>query len=556
MDNIYTNECDAILYDSGGEGVEYGLNENFTFTVETGAPINVEFLEEVCIETDFDFLFIYDGLDDTAPLLAEITGFDFIPASLLANSGAVTFVFTSDGSAGYCGFNLQWSTNATQPIPPAVDLPLIPACNSNLIDVEFSFPIGCTYLFPDSATVNGDFPIDVNTVTFDCIDDSTSIATLQLDDPIEVNCDYLVDLVIGMPDECDSIWVYHVSTSFIQDQCSFDATITQEPEEICSGQCTNIEVITEGCFTYSYEWTPALPPTAGPHEVCPIVNTTYSVEITEVETGNSEVFSIDIDVTNAGIDYPDGSLCQSEPGFEIPVSQEDGLWYGQGIQDEETGFFEPDSALTGQNTLYYVLSPTCYDSVIIDIIPIDAGLTTAACPGSPPFNLGGVPLGGVWSGDYTMIDGTFDPQVAGTYEAEYAINGCTDIVTINVEDILGSFDPQDLCQSIWEDTLDFEPFGGTWSGPGITDDYYGVFDPESAPPGTFDLIYEINGCSQILEMTIREIDTGQRGRTSCPEQDPYIPFGDFAPAGGFWEGTGIIDDQTGMYDPSIVPDDT
>ena len=556
MSDFYTNECDAILFDSGGDGAEYGLNENLTFTVETGDPINIQFLEEVCIETDFDFLYVYDGLDDTAPLLAEISGFDFIPTSLIANSGAVTFVFTSDGSAGYCGFRIQWSTNATPPIPPTIDIPLLSACNSSQIDIEFSFPIGCTSLFPDSATVNGDFPIEVNSITFDCVDDSISTATLQVNTTIDVNCDYLVDLVVGMPDECDSIWVYHVAQTFTQDQCSFDATITQDPDEICSGQCTNIEVITEGCFTYSYQWTPALPPSAGPHQVCPLVNTTYEVEITEIETGNTEIFSIDIDVTNAGIDYPDGSLCQSIAGFEIPVSQEDGLWFGPGIQDEETGFFEPDSALTGSNILYYVLSPTCYDSVIIDIIPIDVGLTTAACPGSPAFNLGGVPSGGTWSGDFTLPDGTFDPQMPGIYEPEYMVNGCSEVLTINVEDILGSFDPQNLCQSIWEYTLDFEPFGGTWTGPGITDDYYGVFNPNSAPPGTFDLIYEINGCSQTLEMTIREINTGRRVRTSCPSQDPYIPFESFTPSGGIWEGLGIINSQSGLYDPGIVPNDT
>lgn len=556
MENAYTNECDGILFDSGGDGVEYGLNEDLTFTIETGAPINIEFQENVCIETDFDFLYIYDGLDDSGTLLDEISGFDFTPGPYTAASGAVTFVFTSDGSASYCGFFLEWSTNATQPTPPVPTVDTTPVCPGSEIDINFSFPIGCNWLFPDSVTVTGSQAYEVANVTLDCVSDSASNATILLEEPLNVNCDYLVDIVVGIPDECDSIWLYHLPVNFQQDQCPINATISQDPEEICAGQCTNIEVIPEGCFNYTYAWDPPLPPTPGPHTVCPVVNTTYTVTLTEIETGNVEDFSIDINVTNAGIDEPDFAVCQSEPAFTIPVSQPDGAWFGTGIQDEMTGLFEPDSALAGVNILYYVLSESCYDSILVTVTPIDAGLTTASCPGAMEFNLGGVPNGGIWSGPFTSPDGTFDPQVPGSYVAEYAVNGCTDTLVINVEDISGGFMADTLCQSIFPDTLDFEPFGGTWIGPGFIDPYYGVFEPESVDPGSYDLIYQINGCNQILPMTIKEVDTGSRGRNSCPENLPYVPFEDFGPDGGFWTGNGIIDDQAGIYDPSILPNDS
>ena len=92
MDNLVVTDCYGELVDSG-EGEEYSSNENFTFTVELeqGIPISVFFLEAVCIEEEFDFLEIWDGLAPSGTLLASITGSDFIPDAIVANSGTVTF---------------------------------------------------------------------------------------------------------------------------------------------------------------------------------------------------------------------------------------------------------------------------------------------------------------------------------------------------------------------------------------------------------------------------------------------------------------------------------
>jgi gliding motility-associated-like protein len=183
-------------------------------------------------------------------------------------------------------------------------------------------------------------------------------------------------------------------------------------------------------------------------------------------------------------------------------------------------------------------------------------LATAACPLSASFELTGLPSGGIWSGPHVDPDGTFDPSVVGSHLVYYTFDGCTDSVVVNVDEITASSILPTLCQSHWADTLEFSPFGGIWSGPGIIDPYYGILNPQEMDFGDFNLLYEVNGCDQEFSQTILEINTGQANDNSCPAQDPYVPYPEFTPAGGIWDGWGIIDENTGMYDPSQIWEQT
>lgn len=115
MDNGLVTDCSGFLTDSG-EGGPYSADEFFTFTVlvdeSQDVPIVVDFLSDICIETNFDSLVIYDGADSESPVLGVFSGFDFTPPSVVSSSGAVTFVFASDASANYCGFSLSWEALA------------------------------------------------------------------------------------------------------------------------------------------------------------------------------------------------------------------------------------------------------------------------------------------------------------------------------------------------------------------------------------------------------------------------------------------------------------
>lgn len=555
MADTTVTECDGILFDTGGPDDIYAVNEDLMFTVNTGgALIVIDFLTEVCIEEGFDTLYVYDGIDQTGVLLAAISGANFVPPSLAAASGAVTFHFVSDQSANYCGFALQWNTIPGPPTPPEISI-TAPACGANEFFVDFSYPIACEWLIEDSVSFSGNGPITILNAEVICDPDSGMQASFFAAEQLDYNCEYMVELVLAIPDVCDSIWHFHLNTSFILSSCDLQSFISAESEEICGEGCTDIEAGVFGCFDHSFVWDQGLPNGPGPHTVCPTETTTYTVTITELETGNVATESITINVVTPTIDPPSGPMCQSEPAFFLESDQPGGQWYGNGVQDEATGWFVPDSLPAGINVIYYVATQTCFDSVIYDVTAIDAGLFDAACPGASPFLLTPETPGGTWMGDSVSVDGLFNPAVAGTYPLVYSLDGCTDTLIVNVAEITGIFDLGDMCQSLYPDTLDFSPLGGMWSGAGILDPVYGIFSPNDAVPGNHVLLYEVEGCDQEFTVNVLEIYTGERVRSSCPEQAPFIPQPDFSPLGGLWSGNGIIDSETGMYDPGDVGND-
>lgn len=556
MSDSLVTDCDGFLFDSGGADESYNNNDNLTFTVESGGElIEVSFLEEVCIEQGFDLLLIYDGTDSSGPLLAEISGAGFVPPSVNATSGAVTFVFTSDASANYCGFAIFWNTIAGPPDPPSLSITNEVACEQNTFVLDFSYPIDCTWLVADSISVEGDNTLEVSSVNVNCTNGTGSTAVITLTEDFAYNCTYNVLVNMGIPDVCDSIWLFPLTTSFEVSSCPPLVNLVADQNEICAGSCIQLEAEVVGCNLHSFEWAPTLPADAGPHEICPDETTTYSVLVTDLSNGQSITESITIVVNNPQIAIGDTTFCQSTPAFTLGAIPPGGTWQGNGILDFETGLFAPDSAQAGTNVIYYFLSPSCYDSILVDVLPIETPEFTAACPGSPIFQLDATPPGGVWDGEFVSPEGLFDPQVEGSYELIYTLDICTDTTMVNVGQISGPFLLDTLCQSNWADTIPFSPLGGLWTGPGIIDSIYGVFDPSEVPGGTYNLLYEVEGCSETYTLTVKEIFTGSRVRSSCPSQDAFIPTPDFSPTGGFWEGDGIIDSTTGLYDPGSIPND-
>ena len=106
-----TMACSGTLYDCGGPDMDYGLNDNYVYTIcpnEFHECILIDIIE-FNIENNFDFLNIYAGDDISAPLLATLTGAgsgtDF---QIQASSDCVTFQFLSDGSVALEGFELDW----------------------------------------------------------------------------------------------------------------------------------------------------------------------------------------------------------------------------------------------------------------------------------------------------------------------------------------------------------------------------------------------------------------------------------------------------------------
>ncbi len=100
MHNGAITTCNSLFYDAGGATGSYANNEAMTLTVlpsTVGAKVRITF-SEFNVETNYDYLKIYDGTSVSATMLADLHG-TAIPESFVATNetGALTFRFTSDG---------------------------------------------------------------------------------------------------------------------------------------------------------------------------------------------------------------------------------------------------------------------------------------------------------------------------------------------------------------------------------------------------------------------------------------------------------------------------
>ena len=117
--------CETALVDTGGDNGPYGANENHTITLCPVEPDSTVWIEWVIFDLDLtSSLVIYDGSDDTAPILAQGTlgqlGGSVQVASPTNASGCLTVQFTS--GAGATG---DFAANVNCGQPCAVPFPVI-----------------------------------------------------------------------------------------------------------------------------------------------------------------------------------------------------------------------------------------------------------------------------------------------------------------------------------------------------------------------------------------------------------------------------------------------
>ncbi len=555
MSDTTITACRGILYDSGGPNSPYGNNQNLTTVIAAGGVITLTFQGQFQLEPNLDFVRVYNGPNTASPLLGEFTGTS-LPPVLTANSGYATVVLTSDPNVAYGGFKLQWTSDQPVPTPPAISVPAIPVCNSSQLNLSLSTAVRCDWLTTASVTLYVNSQSVVSTsVTGNCnANGTTNLITATFNQPFSFNCPYNLELRISIPDNCGVLYPFVLSSSFNMTGCGIDATVSSTQNQICEGSCTSLQAQVTGCSTYTYAWSNGLPAHAGPHNVCPTQTTTYSVTITEQSSGQTATRTHTIDVIEAEIITPAQTVCQSAADIVMQATTQ-GTWSGTGLESD-TNIFDPDSANAGINYIYFETSG-CIDSVAFTVLPIEAQEVTAGCPGSAPFQLEAIPSGGTWDGPFTTSPGMFDPSTVGSYTVYYTLGTCTDTAIVNVDMIGGEFQLDSICQSVWFDTIPFTPHGGIWTGPGIVNFTHGVFSPSDAPAGDVELLYSIHGCDQIFNVFVKEIEIGEPYQTSCPTEAPLVMYIDPPiPIGGYWEGQGITNATSGLYNPSLIDDDS
>ena len=121
IDNVTGTQttCSGTFLDSGGAGANYSNNENFTVTFQSSTtdPINFNFTTwdvENQATCNFDRLTIYDGLNNTAPVIGVYCSISPGLVTSTNINNALTFVWTSDGSVTETG----WEANIFCAAPP------------------------------------------------------------------------------------------------------------------------------------------------------------------------------------------------------------------------------------------------------------------------------------------------------------------------------------------------------------------------------------------------------------------------------------------------------
>ncbi len=178
-------------------------------------------------------------------------------------------------------------------------------------------------------------------------------------------------------------------------------------------------------------------------------------------------------------------------------------------------------------------------------------------------NAGALPAGGTFSGTGVDMMNQFDPSVADvgmttiTYTYYNPMTMCSNSCTFNINVLAlptvdaGDYGP--VCINAPDVTLSGTPFGGTWSGTGVTGD---EFNP-SASTQTLTYSYtDMNGCTGTDMTTI--VVNPLPVITGCPPfgvVEVCLNFGPYnllglgiMPTGGIFSGTGVTGNS---FDPTV-----
>lgn len=112
--------CDTVEFRqqawtiTDGSGPNYYWNNSsctWLIAPDSAEKIDLHFISFMT-EPEKDILYVYDGTDDTAPLLGSFSGFS-LPYDLQSTGGALFLKFVTDDETQYLGWEVQYSVNTT-----------------------------------------------------------------------------------------------------------------------------------------------------------------------------------------------------------------------------------------------------------------------------------------------------------------------------------------------------------------------------------------------------------------------------------------------------------
>jgi gliding motility-associated-like protein len=561
MNDGSASDCDGIFTDSEANQQapgKYANNENLIFKlcVQGAGNINLKF-NSFCTEARNDVLRIFRGGDTTGTLLGTyhgsqgVAGSSLPPSTMSVSDSCITFHFKSDNSIVCDGWEIEWESQIMYVPQPVFDSVPNPPCYSNKLIFSIDQFVYCDSLKTSSFTLTGAKAAGISKITpINCVNGMTKTFELEFSSDLDRGGQYKLEYNGTFLDVCDSLWNIEAEVFFNITDCPITVELSADKMLICKGECAEITAeITGGDSTkYVFQWSP-LGSGKGPLTVCPQVTTTYKLTVSDgVSVPGSD--SITIVVEDPPVAQNDTLVCRNIPPFNLTASPVGGTWTGNGITNQTNGTFSPTIAGTGNWFVYYTVGQ-CTDSVLVRVRNVTAGGTQAACISSAPFMMTGFsPAGGFWTGNNIDSNGLFTPDnIGGQYIVTYHWNGCSSSKTVHISNIIIP-DNDSVCQTNPQDTLQFSPPGGIWTGPGITDANRGYFLPSTAGIGMKMLIYTINGCRDTLYRFVKQINA-RGNQIVCPLQESFTLLQGL-PAGGVWDGEGVEDSLAGIFNPGLV----
>ena len=469
MSNLTVFDCEGTLTDSEANTSNpgwYAHNENYSFTIcPAGAIsiiINFSFIQ---IEPS-DSVIIYDGPDNTYPILSgPYSGVNLPPQ--ITSSGCVTIDFASDVNVAAEGFALSWESQISVPLPPIISLPTAVSCSLNTLIIELDQYIHCDSVLTAQVLVGGQLNQSVNATALNCINDSTNQIQLSLFPGLDESGTYSISFQSYFKDDCDSIWDLTSIFQFIINDCPLIVELTADNDTICVGECADLyaNVIGGDETSYSYSWNPAWNNSPGVWTVCPLVTTTYIVNVSDASMAASQSDTITIVVLNPPVTQSSISICQTEPSINLSANPFGGLWWGTGITNGNNGTFNPDGLAAGIYPVTYGIGG-CEDYLDITVLEINAGPDISACFNTS-FNLNTsiTTPGGIWTG-CSCIQPSGSITTGNSFNVITAVytlpNGCSDTLLVTVSGITTPANFS-LCQNSGNYGLSFMPANGIWS---------------------------------------------------------------------------------------------
>lgn len=201
----------------------------------------------------------------------------------------------------------------------------------------------------------------------------------------------------------------------------------------------------------------------------------------------------------------------------------------------------------------------------ISIVPIEPLLTvtedTEICPGDSVLLTFDSNFPIIWDNG-TQTGTTTELWVTPETETTYTVQtqdgtACSVTETVEITFRAGAqlTYPEDICLGASPFLLDPTAGAGTWSGPGIIDPQTGLFDPNVAGLGAVEIQFISDAdCANDFTLTA-EVQFIPGAFIDYPElvclnETPFILNAELTD--GRWEGAGVIDEETGLFDPMLA----